>query len=1180
MEGYMIKKCQESKGYGSIRKGIHGAVGVLALGLLFSTTGVVYADEVSENTATTVSSEQVINTSETVELTEGDDAVTSTKTEIVGNEGIPEVETTTATNSPTVEAVPSTDVEGSNANGESISTTPESNTNFEANISSTSSSATDRAAEVLEDRTAPKLVSYTLDKTEYQAGETVTLTIDSEDASSIATVSADFSSSDGGQSLYFYSSSVEKLANGLYRSVLTSSIPENRPSDIYNLTFISLKDEIGNNVSYYDSSKNTWSEHTFEPLSMTVNSVTSGSVLIHYQLEDGTAIAEEKRISGVVSTLAFGSEAPVATGVTYDTSGEAPLLLVGMDGRQYYKVKVDGVEQGLLKAGLTEITFAYTPYLVSTEQVEKKTGKVIVQYQTRTGQTLKESVEAVPETLISYREKTIYADGSESLSEPIQNYPTFYVYDYVVQKIEQDGKIYRLSYENQPSLYGELVEGDTVLTLQYIPVPKLESLTFDKESYQPGDNLTASFVISSEEEMERIFFGLSDQNLTNQYVLRGESNNPIKLADRLYRFDVTVPIASDYPKSDLSLDFIYLNAKNESSSDSVLEPEIIQNIATQAVINSPNIVTDFTAPKFIELETSRNEANQGETVEVVLLVEDDSNIASVFLGFESESGTLPFGENITNIEQLEGNKKRLTLSETIHYSYSPDQYELKYLYLTDIYGNTSYLSTVDSLPAKTLVVNQSTDVENLDPVVETTVVTNIEVVEKSSNRVLLRMNFLGEDNEAMKQVIREAISAYEKEHGVTFELVRAGGTQISSRSVTVGNRTQTEVIRSYQQLVVNTSDTPLPEIEKSLLPEGVIYDNSTIRQALYTIQFKDGESTVKESRRVANSTIDSIIRDESNGIDEKAYYFESVEVSQGFTTIFSSALNYNGPFYEIVVNLKSSSKVENSELITPPIEVVPPVTDTSTSPTEQESPVSEQPTSPTEQEPPVTDSPTPPTEQEPPVVETPTSPTEQESPVSESPTSPTEQEPPVVETPTSPTEQEPPVVEPPTSPTEQEPPVVEPPTSPTEQEPPAVEPPTFPTEQEPPVVEPPTSPTEQEPPVVEPPISPTEQEPPVVEPPTSPIDLELPVTEISTLLTNEVEIETKLEEVQLLNNQLANSKKDSIQTLNSVHEIKVEIEKASVSTLPRTSDSQSIFPMLTGLTLLGLTVKVRRKLYK
>ncbi|HFI0677176.1 TPA: hypothetical protein ACGO01_001468, partial [Streptococcus suis] len=916
-------------------------------------------------------------------------------------------------------------------------------------------------------------------------------------------------------------------------------------------------------------------------------SVTSGSVLIHYQLEDGTTIAEDKRISGVVSELAFGSEEPVATGITYDTSGEAPLLLNGMDGRQYYKVKVDGVEQGLLKAGLTEITYTYTPYLVSTEQVEKKTGKVIVQYQTRTGQTLKESVEAVPETLISYREKTIYADGSESLSEPIQNYPTFNVYDYQVQTIEQNGKIYRLSYENQPSLYGELVEGDTVLTLQYIPVPKLESLTFDKESYQPGDNLTASFVVSSEEEMERIFFGLSDKKLTSQYVLRGESYNPIKLGDGLYRFDVTVPIASDYPRSDLSLDFVYLNAKNESSSNSLSEPEIIQNIASQAIINSPNIVTDFSAPKFIELDTSRNEAKQGETVEVVLLVEDDSNIASVNLGFESESGTLRFGENITNIEQLEGNKKRITLSETIHYSYSPGQYELKYLYLTDIYGNTSYLSTVDSLPAKSIVVNQSTDVENLNPVVETTVVTNIEVVEKSSGQVLIRTNFQGEDHEAMKQLIRELISAYEKEHGVTFDLAGAGGTQISSRSVTVGNRTQTEVIRSYQQLVVNTSDTPLPEIEKSLLPEGVIYDNSTIRQALYTIQFKDGESTVKESRRVANSTIDSIIRDESNGIDEKAYYFESVEVSQGFTSIFSSDLNYNGPFYEIIVNLKSNSKVENSGSITPPIEVGPPATETPISPTEVELPIVETPVSPIEESSPVDDTPVTPTEESTSVDDTPVFPAEESSPVEVRPSSPAESSTPVEDTPVTPAEESTPVDETPVTPTEENSPVDDTPVFPTEERTPVDDTPFTPTEENSPVDDTPVTPTEERTPVDDTPVTPTEESTPVVEIPASSSEestrveeTSAPPTEVVPSVTENSSIPTKVDKLVSeapLQLTKENTHNEDLSSATTVSGQNVETEKTSAPTLPRTNGHQSKLPILAGLSLLSLTVAKRKK---
>ncbi|HFU4521574.1 TPA: hypothetical protein ACGPBF_002089, partial [Streptococcus suis] len=104
------------------------------------------------------------------------------------------------------------------------------------------------------DRTAPKLVSYTLDKTEYQAGETVTLTVESEDESKLSYVSSNLKSSDGTQSLYFSSSNFEKLANGLYRSVLSGSIPENRPSDIYYIEYINLGDEIGNSVSYYDSS--------------------------------------------------------------------------------------------------------------------------------------------------------------------------------------------------------------------------------------------------------------------------------------------------------------------------------------------------------------------------------------------------------------------------------------------------------------------------------------------------------------------------------------------------------------------------------------------------------------------------------------------------------------------------------------------------------------------------------------------------------------------------------------------------------------------------------------------------------------------------------------------------------------------------------------------------------------
>ncbi|MFI3139327.1 hypothetical protein ODU12_04105 [Streptococcus suis] len=55
-----MKKNQDFKDYESIRKGIHGAVGILVLGLLFSAGQVVAADEV----ATEVTSDTGLTISE------------------------------------------------------------------------------------------------------------------------------------------------------------------------------------------------------------------------------------------------------------------------------------------------------------------------------------------------------------------------------------------------------------------------------------------------------------------------------------------------------------------------------------------------------------------------------------------------------------------------------------------------------------------------------------------------------------------------------------------------------------------------------------------------------------------------------------------------------------------------------------------------------------------------------------------------------------------------------------------------------------------------------------------------------------------------------------------------------------------------------------------------------------
>ncbi|HFI0696271.1 TPA: hypothetical protein ACGO4F_002423, partial [Streptococcus suis] len=285
----MIKKCQESKGYGSIRKGIHGAVGVLALGLLFSTTAVVYADELNDSTLLTVSSELDRNVSETNEFADENGAEVSSIIEPVGNVGTPVAKTEIGTGSLAVEAIISTDIASSNSAEESIASAPESNTDLAVNISPTSASATDRAAEVLEDRTAPKLISYHLDKTEYQAGETITLTVEASDASDLTSASASLGtySQSGVRSLNLTAdpSSLEVLSTGHFRVNLTGVIPANRPSDEYRLDYIGLEDSIGNGSSYFIYEQ---AENGLIPLIVRVDGTVTDRIapkLISYHLD-------------------------------------------------------------------------------------------------------------------------------------------------------------------------------------------------------------------------------------------------------------------------------------------------------------------------------------------------------------------------------------------------------------------------------------------------------------------------------------------------------------------------------------------------------------------------------------------------------------------------------------------------------------------------------------------------------------------------------------------------------------------------------------------------------------------------------------------------------------------------------------------------------------------------------
>ncbi|RRR53255.1 LPXTG cell wall anchor domain-containing protein [Streptococcus suis] len=1000
-----MKKNQDFKGYGSIRKGIRGAVGILVLGLLFSAGQVVAADEVAtevtSDTGLTISENSITDVPEgaVVEPSISENAVAPSEpiaaSDRSGLDLVNEVFVNDSTERST--DLPATVVEDRTAPelvsytldsaeykaGDTVTLSVEVSDESELNYVGASFSAlatkqslflgssdikklangnyqvtltdvipenrpsdvyklsyinlADRVGNTIIRNTSehysdriepislsvigtetdihpPQLISYSLDSIEYKAGDTVTLSVEVSDESELNYVGASFSALATKQSLFLGSSDIKKLANGNYQVTLTDVIPENRPSDVYKLSYINLADRVGNTII-----RNT-SEHysdRIEPVEFKVHSTSSGAVIIHYQLEDGTKIAEDKRISGVVATLAPGANRPAETGITYDTSTEAPLILEGLDGRKYYKVNVDGVESGVLKQGLSEVTYTYTPYLISTEQIDQKYGRVLVQYQTPEGQSIKESVVAVPDTLVSYRERSIYIDGTESISDPISLYPYYDIFQYLEQSIELQGVIYNRDTSIDYYATRGLSEGEEVITLYYRPVPSLQSLTFDKESYKPGETVTASFIVFSPAEMERIFFGLSDNRLNLKYVLRAEENSSTVVGENLYRFDVPIQLMKSYPQAELDLDFIYLAAKNNSRSDTVSDPKLIDHIHSTFKVDSDFIMTDNEGPKILDIQFNQSEFDYGEKIIATIDVEDESEIAEVNLSFNSENGIYNFAGNIEQIEHLSGNKKRITLSSIAHFTYPEGVSNVGNIFVSDRFGNSASFSQPEESLGKFITIHPRTELEP-KPIIEEETSTTVKIVDKATRRVLIRKTVVG-DYQTVQDAVEEAIETYEAEYGVKFELSGAGGT---GRSVvtTEDNRTHTAITRYYEQFVTNISDKPLPEDTNTLVPKGLIYDNNSVNYALFRVRVMVGDEVMSDTSQTIYSTVDEVIREILTGLDNNLYTLGSIDVKNEFTSIFTDVQIYNGPSYDILIQLKKLEMEPNQQTSPEPIE--------------------------------------------------------------------------------------------------------------------------------------------------------------------------------------------------------------------------------------------------------------------
>ncbi|MGX7386141.1 YSIRK-type signal peptide-containing protein [Aerococcus urinaeequi] len=380
---------------------------------------------------------------------------------------------------------------------------------------------------------------------------------------------------------------------------------------------------------------------------------------------------------------------------------------------------------------------------------------------------------------------------------------------------------------------------------------------------------------------------------------------------------------------------------------------------------------------------------------------------------------------------------------------------------------------------------------------DTTVQNIITIVDQVSNQEIASTTFLGNEYSVR---LNYFINQLNSQNDLELEVVDEKTTSDVLRSSTVNGFTVSSRTIKKNIYVVNNNNTDTT-IEKPFLPEGVIYNNQDYIRAYRKVTIQDnGGRELYRVNYVAYESTDETIRNAMSNINSLDYYYDSVDVSEGFTSIVGSTGSYRGPLKEITILVNRIEEPEVPEVEEPetpvePVEPEVPEVEEPETPVEPEIPEVEEPEIPIEPEVPEVEEPETPVEPEVPEVEEPETPVEPEVPEVEEPETPVEPEVPEVEEPETPVEPEVPEVEEPGTPEEPEVPEVEEPETPVEPEIPEVEEPETPEEPEVPEVEEPETPEEPEVPEVEEPETPVEPEVPEVEEPETPVEPELPEVE-------------------------------------------------------------------------------------
>ena len=104
-------------------------------------------------------------------------------------------------------------------------------------------------------------------------------------------------------------------------------------------------------------------------------------------------------------------------------------------------------------------------------------------------------------------------------------------------------------------------------------------------------------------------------------------------------------------------------------------------------------------------------------------------------------------------------------------------------------------------------------------------------------------------------------------------------------------------------LTIAKSDKPV------FIPKGVLYSDSDYERKLHNIKIKYGNKEIYTDRYIAYQTTDQAIRGAMSNLDSSVYYYDSVNVSKGYTMLSTGQMSYSGTSSDITIIVKAYADI-------------------------------------------------------------------------------------------------------------------------------------------------------------------------------------------------------------------------------------------------------------------------------